>query len=118
MIFVDSLLVLPGNQKVLLRKKELRKMPITKIDMVNMLYSQLNLPRKACINIMENFFEIIKSELEKSNPVMISGFGKWTVRSKRERTGRNPQTGEEMTIKARKVITFKGSPNLINTLNQ
>ena len=48
---------------------------------------------------------------------MISGFGKWTVRSKRERKGRNPQTGEEMTIAARKVVTFKSSPTLIKGMN-
>jgi len=92
-------------------------MPITKIDMVNMLYNQLNLPKKECSNIVESFFDIIKSELEKSNTVMISGFGKWTVNSKRERNGRNPQTGEEMIIGARKVVTFKSSPVLFKAMN-
>jgi len=92
-------------------------MPITKTEIVNTLYNQLKLPRKECIDIVDSFFEIIKSELGKSNPVMISGFGKWTVRSKRERKGRNPQTGEEMTIEARKVVTFKSSPNLFKAMN-
>jgi len=87
-------------------------MPITKIDMVSMLYNQLNISRKECTNIVESFFKIIKTELEKSNPVMISGFGKWTVRSKKGRKGRNPQTGEELFIKPRKVVTFKASKML------
>jgi len=92
-------------------------MPITKIDMVSMLYNQLNISRKECTNIVESFFKIIKTELEKSNPVMISGFGKWTVRSKRERKGRNPQTCEQMKIWARMIVTFKGSPVLIKSIN-
>jgi len=92
-------------------------MAITKTEMVNMLYNQLNIPKKDSLQIIESFFVLIKSELEKSNTVMISGFGKWTVRSKRERKGRNPQTGEEMTIEARKVVTFKSSPSLIKVMN-
>lgn len=92
-------------------------MAITKSEIADMLHDQMGLPKKACTNIVECFFEIIKSELEKGNPIMISGFGKWTVRPKRERKGRNPQTGEEMTIEARKVVTFKGSPNLIQAMN-
>lgn len=85
--------------------------------MIDMLYDQLNLPRKECTGIIESFLEIIKSELERGNTVMISGFGKWTVRSKRERKGRNPKTGEEVTIKARTVVTFKASPNLVKAIN-
>ncbi|ABC77631.1 integration host factor subunit alpha [Syntrophus aciditrophicus] len=92
-------------------------MPLTKNEMMTMLYNQLNISRKECVDIVESFFEIIKSELEKGNPVMISGFGKWTVRPKRERKGRNPQTGEDLTITARKVVTFKASPNLISSIN-
>jgi len=48
---------------------------------------------------------------------MVSGFGKWMVNSKRERKGRNPQTGEEMTLDARKVVTFRASKKLVNELN-
>jgi len=92
-------------------------MAITKIDMVNMLYNKLNISKKESLQIIDNFFDLLKAELEKSNPIKISGFGQWTVRSKRERRGRNPQTGEEMTIDARKVVTFKGSQNLIKAMN-
>jgi integration host factor subunit alpha len=58
---------------------------------------------------VESLFEIIKDELAKGEKVMISGFGRWSVRQKRARKGRNPQTGEAMTIEARKVVTFKPS---------
>ena len=92
-------------------------MALTKIEMVKMLYDHMNIPKKECIDIVESFFEIIKSELETSNTVMISGFGKWAVRSKRERKGRNPQTGEEMKIKARKVVTFNASKKLVGAMN-
>lgn len=92
-------------------------MPITKAEMVDMLYDQLNISKKECIGIVESFFEIIKSELEKGNPVMISGFGKWSIRAKQERKGRNPRTGEDMNIEARKVVTFKSSPVLSKSLN-
>jgi len=92
-------------------------MALTKIEMVKMLYDHLNIPKKECTDIVESFFEIIKSELEISNTVKISGFGKWAVRSKRERKGRNPQTGEEMKIKARKVVTFNASKKLVSAMN-
>jgi len=92
-------------------------MAITKIDMVNMLYNKLNISKKESLQIIDNFFDLLKAELEKSNPIKISGFGQWTVRSKRERRGRNPQTGEEMTIDARKVVTFEGSQNFIKAMN-
>jgi len=92
-------------------------MAITKIDMVNMLYNKLNISKKESLQIIDNFFDLLKAELEKSNPIKISGFAQWTVRSKRERRGRNPQTGEEMTIAARKVVTLKGSQYLIKAMN-
>jgi len=92
-------------------------MAITKSDLIDLIYGQAGLPRKECLPIIEGVFEIIKEELEKGNDVMISGFGKWTVKSKKERKGRNPQTGEGMAIAARRVVTFKPSPVLKNHLN-
>jgi integration host factor subunit alpha len=92
-------------------------MALTKIEVVNMLYEHIGIPKAECISIVESFFDIIKSELEKGNPVMVSGFGKWTVNFKKARKGRNPQTGKDLTIKARKVITFKPSPVLRDELN-
>ena len=90
---------------------------MTKIEIVNMLYEHIGIPKVECTRIVESFFDIIKSELDKGNPVMISGFGKWTVKAKRERKGRNPQTGENVTIEARKVVTFRPSPVLRDDLN-
>ena len=92
-------------------------MTLTKIEIVDMLYEHIGLPKNGCIKIVESFFDIIKSELEKGNPVMVSGFGKWTVKSKKERKGRNPKTGESIAIKARKVVTFKPSAVLRDTVN-
>jgi integration host factor subunit alpha len=92
-------------------------MALTKIEVVNMLNEQIGFSKVECIRIVESFFDIIKSELDKGNPVMISGFGKWTVKAKRERKGRNPQTGEVLSIKARKVVTFSPSAVLRDTLN-
>ena len=84
-------------------------MALTKIEIVNMLYEHIGIPKKDCIRIVESLFEIIKDELGKGNDVMISGFGKWTVKAKKERKGRNPQTGKEMRINARRVVIFKPS---------
>ena len=92
-------------------------MALTKIDLVDMIYSELDIPKKECINLVESFFDIIKEELAKGNDFMISGFGKWSVKQKRSRTGRNPQTGEKMIIDARKVVTFKPSDVLRDAVN-
>jgi integration host factor subunit alpha len=92
-------------------------MALTKIEIVNMLNEHIGIPKVECTRIVESFFDIIKSELEKGSPVKISEFGKWTVNSKKARRGRNPQTGEDLTIEARKVVTFKASPVLWDALN-
>ena len=92
-------------------------MALTKIEVVNMLNEQIGFSKVECIRIVESFFDIIKSELDKGNPVMISGFGKWTVKAKKARIGRNPQTGENVTIEARKVVTFRPSAVLRDDLN-
>ena len=82
-------------------------MSLTKIEIIESAYEHLGIPKKDCIRIVDSLFEIIKDELGKGKDVMISGFGKWTVRAKKKRKGRNPQTGKEMMIDARKVVTFK-----------
>ena len=92
-------------------------MTLTKKDLIDAHYEQTGVSKKLCVSAVESTFEIIKDELEKGNPVNISGFGKWTVNSKRARNGRNPQTGDRMTIDARKVVTFKSSPVLRKELN-
>jgi integration host factor subunit alpha len=92
-------------------------MSMTKIDIVNSVYENLDISKKDSVRIVESVFEIIKDELDKGKSVMISGFGKWMVKAKKKRRGRNPQTGESLTIDARKVITFKPSHVLRNAVN-
>jgi integration host factor subunit alpha len=92
-------------------------MTMTKIDIIDSVYETLGLPKKDSIRIVESLFDIIKDDLDKGNEVMISGFGKWTVKAKKERKGRNPQTGDEMKIDARKVVTFKASNVLRDAIN-
>jgi len=92
-------------------------MALTKMGVVNMLYEHIGIPKVECAHLVESVFDIIKDELDKGNPVKISGFGKWTVKSKRERKGRNLLTGKGVIIAARKVVKFKPSSNLRDVLN-
>ena len=92
-------------------------MSLTKIDIVESVYDQLGIPKKDCVNIIESLFEIIKDDLDKGHDVLISGFGKWTVKAKKKRRGRNPQTGEELMLDARRVVTFKSSTVLRDAIN-
>jgi len=92
-------------------------MSLTKVDIIDAIYEKIGIPKKDCIRIVESIFEIIKDDLEKGNDVMISGFGKWTVKAKKKRKGRNPQTGKELMIDARKVVTFKPSHVLKGNVN-
>jgi integration host factor subunit alpha len=84
-------------------------MSLTKIDIIDSVYEKFGIPKKDCIRIVESLFDIIKDDLYNGNDVMISGFGKWTVRAKKERKGRNPKTGADLTIAARRVVTFRPS---------
>ena len=92
-------------------------MPLTKKELIDMIYSELDIPKKECINLVDSFFDIIKDELVKGNDFMISGFGKWSVKQKRPRLGRNPHTGEQIIIDARRVVTFKSAPPLRAAVN-
>jgi len=92
-------------------------MAITKREIIDLLYEKTGLTKKECVSSVEATIDIIKSELRKGNDIKISGFGKWTVNSKKERKGRNPQTGEAMKIRARKVVMFKTSPILKDEIN-
>jgi integration host factor subunit alpha len=93
-------------------------MSLTKIDIIDSIYDEIGIPKKECVSIVESVFDIIKEELNNGNDVMISGFGKWTVKSKRERKGRNPKTGEALMIDARRVVTFKPSSVLRGTVSR
>jgi integration host factor subunit alpha len=92
-------------------------MTMTKLDIIGSVYEHLGIPKKDCVRIVDSFFDIIKDDLGKGKDVMISGFGKWTVKAKKKRRGRNPQTGEDLTIDARRVVTFKSSAVLKDAIN-
>lgn len=84
-------------------------MALTKNEMVKRVQDNTGLTKKESMAVVGGLFEIIKDELSHGKPIKISGFGKWTVMKKKARKGRNPQTGNAMTITARKVVTFKPS---------
>jgi len=92
-------------------------MAMTKLDIVQNVTDKLGLSKRDSSRIVESVFEIMKEQLSKGTTVMISGFGNFIVRSKKSRKGRNPHTGVEMEICARKVLTFKSSQILRKTLN-
>ena len=92
-------------------------MALTKLDIVQNVSDKLGLSKRDASRIVESVFEIMKKQISKGDPVKISGFGNFAVKSKNARRGRNPQTGVEMEICARKVLAFKCSNVLKKTLN-
>lgn len=92
-------------------------MTLTKHDIIDALYKEMGMNKKESAKIAESLFDIIKEELISGNDVMISGFGRWAVRSKKSRTGRNPQTGAPLTIEPKKIIKFKSSNILKEEIN-
>lgn len=92
-------------------------MALTKSIITEKIQRSLNISKSTSYDIMEDFIEIIKKNLEQGENVMISGFGKFSVNEKKARKGRNPATNEEMTLAARRVVTFKCSGKLRNKIN-
>ena len=93
-------------------------MALTKRDLVEQIYDEIGFPKKQSTEIVESMLELIKKTLESGEDVMISGFGKFCVKEKKERKGRNPATGENMMLKPRKVVTFKTSGKLREKINE
>ena len=87
-------------------------MSLTKADMAEMLFDELGLNKREAKEIVEQFFEEVKVALESGNQVKLSGFGNFLIRKKSERPGRNPKTGEEIPISARRVVTFRPGQKL------
>ncbi|MEH6543826.1 MAG: integration host factor subunit alpha [Porticoccaceae bacterium] len=85
---------------------------LTKADIAEMLYDELGLNKREAKEIVESFFEEIRSALEANNQVKLSSFGNFDLRDKCSRPGRNPKTGEEIPITARRVVTFKPGQKL------
>ena len=92
-------------------------MTLTKAKVVENVYEELDLPRRQCVEIVESILEIMKRSLENGEDVMISGFGKFAVKEKKARRGRNPATGDEMMLDPRRVVTFKCSGKLRDMIN-
>ena len=92
-------------------------MTLTKDQIVNSIASQIGFPKNHSSEILEALLEIIKKTLETGDDVLITGFGKFCAREKKERRGRNPSTGEDMMMKPRKVVTFRWSGKLREKIN-
>ncbi|MCP5464885.1 MAG: integration host factor subunit alpha [Deltaproteobacteria bacterium] len=91
---------------------------LTKAELIESIYEKIGFSKKEASDIVELVFETLKTTLEGGEKVKISGFGNFVVREKRPRVGRNPQTGEEIEISARRVLTFKPSQVLKAALNK
>ena len=92
-------------------------MALTKADIATKIADDCGFMKGEAAEIVEKILDIIKNSLIQGEDVMISGFGKWTVKSKKPRRGRNPQTGENLILDGRKVITWKYSPVLKKSVN-
>jgi len=91
---------------------------MTKADIVERVYEKVGgFSKKEAADAVECVFEVMKEALEGGHKMKISGFGNFLVRDKKARVGRNPQTGEEITISSRRVLTFKPSQVLKSVLN-
>jgi len=92
-------------------------MALTKLDIIDTIYNQLDVPKTKSTQVVESLIEIIKKTLEGGEDVLISGFGKFCVKEKMKRKGRNPQTGNDLMLGERRVVTFKCSGRLKNKIN-
>ena len=90
---------------------------VTKADIVEKVYEKIGFSKKEASELVEMVFNSLKNTLQKGDKVKISGFGNFMVRGKNERVGRNPQTGEQIKISARRVLTFRPSQVLKAMLN-
>jgi len=90
---------------------------MTKVDIVEKIHTSTGFPKKESAAILESLFNIIKRTLESGEKIKLAGFGNFEVKKKKDRRGRNPQTGEAITIEARKVLTFKPSTVLLHAIN-
>lgn len=91
---------------------------MTKADIIELVYDRLRLPKKDCADLVGSVFETVKGTLAAGENLKISGFGNFTVRKKNDRKGRNPQTDTEITIEARRVVSFKPSMVLKQVINK
>src|SRR5258707_6111894 len=90
---------------------------MTKADIIESVYEKVGFSKKDSAEIVELVFDTVKETLERGDKIKISGFGNFQVRHKKARIGRNPQTGKEIEISARRVLTFRPSQVLKSALN-
>ena len=92
-------------------------MTITKASLINAICNNSSLPKQESSSAVESLLEIIKQTLVSGEDVLISGFGKFCLKDKMERKGRNPETGGDMKLRARRIVTFKCSNLMRDRLN-
>jgi integration host factor subunit alpha len=91
---------------------------MTKIDIIQNVYEKLGFSKKDSARLVDSVFDIMKDCLARGEKIKISGFGNFVVKEKKARRGRNPQTGQEIEISARRVLTFKSSQVLRKALSE
>jgi integration host factor subunit alpha len=91
---------------------------VTKVDIIENIYEKVGFSKKEVSKIVESVFDIIKEVLQQEDKIKISGFGNFVIRKKRARRGRNPQTGNDIEITPRRILTFKPSQVLKAGLNR
>jgi integration host factor subunit alpha len=104
----------PARQK----KQEGAVMTLTKDNLIQTLYDQSGFSKHQSKALVEEIFEMVKKALESGDDVLISGFGKFSAKKKSPRRGRNPATGEDLTLDARRVVNFKCSGILRDKINR
>ena len=92
-------------------------MALTKAKIVEAVAEQIGYTKNQSVNTIETLLELIKRSLESGEDVLVSGFGKFCVKEKHKRRGRNPATGEDMMLEPRRVVTFSCSPKLRDKIN-
>jgi integration host factor subunit alpha len=92
-------------------------MTITKADIIDSLYTSTDLTKTQSAELVNSLTEIMKRTLENGEDILITGFGKFCVKEKRKRKGRNPQTGNDLMLDPRRVVTFRCSGVLRDTIN-
>ena len=90
---------------------------MTKADIVEQIYEKVGFSKKESAELVERVFGLIKETLENGEKIKIAGFGNFVVKEKSDRRGRNPQTGDEIIISARRILTFKPSQVLKSSIN-
>ena len=93
-------------------------MSLIKQHLIEIISNQYGYSKRESGELVESILEILKKTLESGEDILISGFGKFCVKDKSERRGRNPKTGEDLTLEARKIVTFRCSPVLRGRINR